>query len=192
MSKEKEVLDKVLTKPSQTDLIGRMIEQQSEDFPSLSDIEVSTPYVDPFEIPKWCNKDMFAFAWIDPKDDIQRHRAMDVGHFRIVTRSSSCISGKVNERDFRDHGAVERQGMLLVFRPKDIDDRLRTYPVQAHAEMVSTLASGKQEDGFEVTHLKYKDGDRNPAAAADRAAKVDVVAFEPAGEVGIQQVKSGG
>ena len=186
-NKEKEVLDKVLTKPSVSSQVSRMIEEQTEDFPSLSDIEVSSSYVDPFEVPKWCDSRLFAFAWIDPKDDIQRHRAMDVGHFRIVTRISSCITGRVTERDFRDHGAVERQGMLLVFRPKDIDERLRTYPIQAHREMVSTLEAGKQEDGFEVTHLKYKDGDRNPLAAADRAAKVDVVAYEPAGEVGIKQ-----
>ena len=163
-----------------------MIEEQSEDFPSLSDIEISEPYVDPFAIPKWCNQEKFGFAWIDVKDDIQRHRAMDIGHFRIVTRTSSCIKGDYNERDFRDHGAVERQGMLLVFRPKDIDDRLRTYPIQAHKDMVATLEAGKQEDGFEVTYLKYRDGDRNPLAAADKAAKVDVVAYEPAGEIGIK------
>ncbi len=189
MSKvEKVVLDKVLTKTTTNDQISRMIDDQSESFPSPSEISVDEPWIDPFDIPKWCDVKKFAFAWIDPKDDIQRHRAMDIGYFRIVTRMSSCIAGKPIERDFRDHGAVERQGMILVFRPKDLDDHLRTYPVKAHEEIVSTLTAGKQEDGFEVTHLKYKDGDHRPEVRADKSAKVEVVAYENAGEEGLHEV----
>lgn len=188
MSKDKEILDKVLAKPSDSDLISRMVESQEESFPSVSDITLEEAYVDPFAIPKWCDQKKFAYAWIDPKDDIQRHRAMDVGYFRIVNRLSSCISGKVTERDFRDHGAVERQGMLLVFRPKDLDDRLRTRPVFAHKEMVESMEAGKEADGYEVTHLRYKDGDRRPEVKADQSAKVTVIAQEEAGELGIKQV----
>ncbi len=185
---EKEILDKVLDKPKDSDLIARMVESQEESFPSVSDITLGEAYVDPFTVPKWCDQKKFAFAWIDPKDDIQRHRAMDVGHFRIVNRLSSCISGKVTERDFRDHGAIERQGVILVFRPKDLDEKLRTRPVFAHKEMVESLEAGKEGEGYELTHLRYKDGDRTPAAKADRDAKVTVVAQEEAGELGIKEV----
>jgi hypothetical protein len=186
MATEK-VLDRVLAKTTTKDMIGRMIGEQSEDFPSLSEITLEEPYVDPFAVPKWCNQKDFAFAWIDPKDDIQRHRAMDVNYFRIVTRMSSCITGKPNERDFRDHGAVERQGNILVFRPKDIDDRMRSRSVLLHEEMVTSLEAGKEGDGYDITHLKYKDGDRRPEVSREKSARVEVVAYEEAGEEGIKQ-----
>ncbi len=185
---EKEILDKVLAKPSDSDIIRRMVDSQEETFPSISEISLEEPYVDPFAIPKWCNQKDYAYAWIDPLDDIQRYRALDVGHFRIVNRMSCCISEKYNERDFRHHGAVGRQGMILVFRPKDIDDKLRTRPVVAHKDMVASIEAGKEADGYEVTHLKYKEGDQRLEVKVDRGAKVTVVAQEEAGEVGIKQV----
>lgn len=184
-TKEKEILDKVLSKPSDKELISRMVESQEEGFPSLSDITLEEPYVDPFAVPKWCDVVNYAFAWIDLKDDIQRHRAMEVGYFKIVNRSSSCIAGKVTERDFRDHGAVERQGMVLVFRPKDIDDRLRTRSVFLHGEIVDSLAAGKVGDGYQVTHMKYNEAHGRPQ---EDSGKLDVVAYEEAGEVGIKSV----
>ena len=113
---------------------------------------------------------------------------MDVNHYRIVTRMSSCIIGKPNERDFRDHGAVERQGNILVFRPKDIDDRMKTRPVVLHGEMVSSLETGKEGDGYEISHLRYKDGDKRPEVSREKSARVEVVAYEEAGEEGIKQV----
>jgi hypothetical protein len=188
--KEKEVIDKILTTPSTNDFISRLVHDQSESFPSVSEISIDEPYVDPFEPPKWCDQKNFAFAWIDPKDDIQRHRTLDAGYFKIVTRMSSCIiHNKVVERDFRDHGAVERQGMILIYRPKDLDDRLRTYPVKAHADMLATLKAGKQETGFEVTHLKYKDGDHSADAAEDkRGGSFTPVVAEDAGEEGLKPV----
>ena len=176
-NKEKDILDKVLSKPSDSELISRMVESQEETFPSLSEITLDEPYADPFKEPKWCDTKNYAFAWIDLKDDIQRYRAMEIGHFKIVNRSSSCINGKVTERDFRDHGAVERQGMVLVFRPKDIDDRMRTRAVHLHGEIVDSLEAGKQGDGWSTTHSKSK---------TDDGAKIDVVAYEEAGEVGIK------
>jgi len=184
---EKDIINKVLTKPSTSDAISRMIEDQTESFPSASDVTVSSTYIDPFEFPEWCNQEKFAFAWIDPKDDIQRHRAMDKGYFKIVTRTSSCIVGKYKERDFRDHGAVERQGMILVFRPKDLDERLRTGPVLAHADMVSTMEAGKQSEGYDLTQAKFKQGDRSQAERENKGS-IDVVAYEEAGEEGIKQV----
>jgi hypothetical protein len=176
---DKELINKVLDKPSDEDFIGRMLSAQDEDFPSVSDITLDEPYVDPFAIPKWLNQATYAYAWIDLGDDIQRYRALDVGYFKIVNRSSSCIIGKYSERDFRDHGAVERQGMILVYRPKDLDDKLRTRSVYLHGEITSSMAEGKKEDGWELTHSKSK---------TDTGSNIDVVAYEEAGEIGIKQV----
>jgi hypothetical protein len=176
-NREKEILDRVLSKPGDSEMVARMVQSQEETFPSASDITLDEPYVDPFLPPKWCDTKEYAYAWIDLKDDIQRHRAMEVGYFRIVNRTSSCITGKVTERDFRDHGAVERQGMVLVFRPKDLDDKLRTRAVHLHGEIVESMAAGKEEDGYSLTHTKSK---------SDDGSKLDVVAYEEAGEVGIK------
>jgi len=168
-----DTLDKVLTKPSDKDHITRMVMDQDEDtFPIVSEVEVTAKYIDPFEPPSWFDKENYACAWVDLRDDINRHRALDTGYFKIVTRTSSCIKGKINDRDFRDHGAVERQGMFLVFRPKDLDDKLRTYSVLRHGEMVDSVSAGKKEEGFEITHSKSKE---------DKGSGIDVYAYEEAG-----------
>ncbi len=176
---DKEILGKVLDRPSGDEFIGRMVDSQDEDFPSASEISLSEPYVDPFAVPRWLNQKDYSYAWIDPRDDIQRYRALDVGYFKIVNRSSSCIIGKYAERDFRNHGAVERQGVILVYRPKDLDDKLRTRSVFLHTEATESLSAGKKEEGWELTHSKSK---------TDDGSKIDVVAYEEAGEVGIKQV----
>jgi hypothetical protein len=174
MSKEKAVLDKVLTKPNDKDFINRMVMDQNEDdFPKASEIEVTAKYVDPFEPPDWLDKDYFAYSWVDLRDDIGRHRALDTGFFKIVTRTSSCIKGKINDRDFRDHGAVERQGMILVFRPKDLDEKLRTHSVLKHGDMVSSISAGKQESGYETTFSKSKED--------TGSSGIDVYAYEEPG-----------
>ena len=177
MSKEKQekvVLDSILTKPDDKAFINRMVmDQDEDDFPKASEIEVSAKYVDPFEPPNWLDKVHFAYSWVDLRDDIGRHRALDTGFFKIVTRTSSCIKGKINDRDFRDHGAVERQGMILVFRPKDLDEKLRTHSLLKHGEMVDSISSGKSGEGYEITHSKSKE-DRGGSG-------IDVYAYEEAG-----------
>jgi hypothetical protein len=187
MGKEKDVLDSVLHKPTKSDMISQLIADQPEDFPSILDVSVDEPFLDPFAIPKWCNTRDYAFSWVDLNDDIQRHRALEVGHFRIVTRMSSCILGEPSQRDFRTHGAVERQGMILLFRPKDLDDKLRTHAVVSHVAQTEAVSAGKQTSGYELTHLKYREGDHRPEVSADRSAKVEVVAYEDAGEPGIKK-----
>jgi hypothetical protein len=183
MAKDKEILNKVLKQPSASDEISRMVEDQTEIFPSVSDIQVSHKWVDPFEVPKWCNQKEYAFGWIDPKDDIQKHRAFDEQHFKIVTRVSSCIKGKITERDFRDHGAVERQGMILVFRPIDLDAKMRTFPVSLHTGMVDALRAGKSERLYGITNQKFSDSDQSSEArAAASGSGIDVYAYEEAGE----------
>jgi len=183
MVKDKKILDEVLKKPSTSEKISRLIDDQKEDFPSLSEVEVNTKWVDPFSFPKWCNQKDYAFGWVDYKDDIQMYRAFEEEHFKIVNRSSSCINGKINERDFRDHGAVERQGMLLIFRPKDLDEKLRTFPVSAHKEIVESLRSGKKERLYSVTNQKFAESDDSAEArAATSGSGIEVYAFEEAGE----------
>lgn len=171
---EKETLDKVLKKPNDQDFLASMVQHQTEDFPSVSDIEVSSAYQDPFEVPKWCNQKDYAFAWVDLRDDIDRHRALETNYFKIVNRMSPCISGIPTGRDFRDHGAVERQGVFLVYRPKDLDDKLRTHAVLRHAEMVESISAGKSELGYETTFSKSKE-DKGGSG-------IDVYAYEEAGE----------
>lgn len=178
MAKDRDIISEVLKKPTGDAYISRMVESQEESFPSASEITLDEPYADPFVVPKWLNQTNYSYAWIDLKDDIQRYRALDVGYFKMVTRSSSCIIGRYTERDFRDHGAVERQGMILVYRPKDLDDKMRTRPVYLHGEMTDALSAGKREEGWELTHSKSK---------SDDGSKIDVVAYEEAGEVGIKR-----
>ncbi len=173
-------LSDILNKPSDKDYLAKVIESQTEDFPDISEVSVSQTYVDPFTVPKWCDQVHFAFAWANIRDDIERQRVIEVGYFKIVNRSSSCIVGKPLERDFRDHGAVERQGMFLVYRPKALDDKLRTSAVLRHGEMVSSVAAGKQGEGYELTHEKSKE---------DKGGKgIDVYAYE---EPGVQAMTAG-
>ncbi len=176
--KEDKVLDDILSKPTDRDFISQIVESQEESFPDASEIEVTYKYQDPFEIPKWCDQENYAFAWGDLRDDITRHRILEVQHFKIVNRMSPCIiQKKILHRDFRDHGAVERQGVFLVYRPKDLDEKLRTYPVLRHAEMVGALRAGKSGDGYDISGSKGED-----------SSKIDVFAAEPAGEEGIKKV----
>ncbi len=60
-----------------------------------------------------------------------------------------------------------------MFRPKDLDDKLRTHSVLKHSEMVDSLAAGKSEAGYEITHTKSKE-DKGGSG-------IDVFAYEEAG-----------
>jgi hypothetical protein len=173
-----DILADVLKKPTDRDFLSTVIDSQTEDFPSVSEVSVSEAYVDPFSIPKWCDQKRYSFAWANIRDDIERHRVLEAGFFKIVNKMSSCIKGKILERDFRDHGAVERQGMFLVFRPKDLDEKLRTLAVLRHGDMVESVAAGKSGQGYEITHSKSKE-DRGSGG-------LEVFAYEEAGEVGLK------
>jgi hypothetical protein len=169
---EKEVLDTVKKRKTADDTINRFVmEQEEEQFPKASDIEVEFKYSDPFAFPKWLDFENYSYAWLDPTDDIQMHRALETDYFRLVTRMSSCIKGKSYDRDFRSHGAVERQRMVLAFRPRDLDAKLRTMPVIQHKAMVEAMASGKEEEGYSTSFQKYI-GD------ADKGGKMTVMAEE--------------
>lgn len=178
--KELDVVEAVTPQPKfGSDYIAKLTGEQEETFPEASTIEVSYSYTDAFALPAWCDQQNYAFAWVDVRDDIQRHHSMEVEHFRIVTRMSPCIlRNKTYEKDFRNHGAVERQSMILMYRPQDIEQRMRTRPVLAHKETVETLESPKQGDQWDITSVRGKDAD----------SKIDVVAYEEAGEEGIKNV----
>ena len=188
MAKEREIVDKILAKTTTADIVSQAISSQADNFPEASDIEISTDFVDVFAPPKWFDKDRFAPCWVDPTDHRQWNMAME-GYFKVVNRNSACILNlKDAEKDFRDHGGVMRGDSLLLYRPKELDLKLRTYPVEVHKSTLSTLSAGKQEDGFEITHSKYKAGDRSAAERADKSGgKVEVVAYEEAGTEGFKQ-----
>ena len=168
---EKEVLDTVKKRKTADDLINRFVDEQEESFPKAADITVEFKYSDPFEFPKWLDFENYSYAWLDPSDDIQMHRALEIDYFRLVTRSSSCIKGKSYDRDFRAHGAVERQRMILAFRPRDLDAKLRSMPLIQHKAMVEAIATGKEEEGYSTSFEKYK-GDH------DSGGKLTVMAEE--------------
>lgn len=178
--KEDEILKSVLNQPTSDEFVGRLVDSQEEYFPPIDQITISEPFVDAFAYPKWCNQENYAFCWVDLRDDIERHKALEVNYWKIVTRSSSCLKGKITERDFRDHGAVERRGMFLVFRPKDLDAHIRHVPVQTHAALISSTKTPKKEALYEVSGVVQ-------GTAAE--GKMDVVAFEEAGEPGIKFVE---
>jgi hypothetical protein len=179
-TKEDKVLDDILApKPTDKDFISELVQSQEDLFPQASDIEVTYKYQDPFEIPKWCNQKDYAFAWADIRDDITRHRVFEVQYFKLVNRMSPCIiKEKMLHRDFRDHGAVERQGVFLIYRPIELDEKLRTYPVLRHAEMVSAIRDGKSGQGYEISQKKGEDTGSN----------IEVIAAEEAGTEGIKMV----
>jgi hypothetical protein len=54
-----------------------------------------------------------------------------------------------------------------------------------HGEIVDSLAAGKEGDGYQVTHMKYNEAHGRPK---EDSGKLDVVAYEEAGEVGIRSV----
>lgn len=174
-SSTKDIVSEILRKPSINDdaFMATVVDSQNEDFPSVSEVSMSERYVDPFQVPKWCDEVNYAFAWANLRDDIERQRVLETSFFRIVNRSSSCIVGKPFDRDFRDHGAVERQGMFLVFRPKDLDDKLRSRSISLHNDMVSSLSAGKEGSGYDITHTKSKE-DKGGSG-------LDVYAYEEAG-----------
>ena len=178
VNKEAEILDKILPGRSDGDMIERMVDNADENFPDAASISMDYSYQDPFKFPSWCDEQNYSFAWIELRDDIQRHHAMEVEFLKIVTRTSSCIKGRLDDRDFRNHGAVERQGMILMFRPRDLAERMRSKPVLAHKETVAALQAGK-EDSEKKWDIDYSNKD----------SKIDVVAYEEAGTEGIKTVE---
>lgn len=152
---------------------------EGRDFPDPSEIEIHEPFKDIFEPPSWCDPKLYAYAWVDIADDIQLERAIHHDYWQLVTLSNHP---QARRSDFRVHGAVERRGMVLVYRPLELELRLRYLGVKQHMETAAAL----------------KEGDKGPNWERSMEVGVDVPApgFKPvvgelAGQEGIVS-KSGG
>jgi len=119
---------------------------ESRDFPDPLDIEIHEPFKDVFEPPSWCDTANFAYAWVDVSDDIQLERAMNHDYWQIVTLSNHP---KARSSDFRIHGAVERRGMVLVYRPIELERRLRYLGVKQHLESARAVEEGDKGPNWE-------------------------------------------
>lgn len=186
MAKEKnvtvDVMEAIQQEPDVDERINRFIADQGAEFPDASTISVEFKYQNPFEIPGFLDQQNYAFAWLDPNDDIQMYNAMEHGHFKIVTRSASCIlDARKADAFFRSHGAIELQRMILAFRPMDLERLLRQAPVKHHEAMVESVSADKEKEGYSTSFGKFRgDADKD----AGKMSKVE--AFEEAGEEGIQ------
>lgn len=173
-----EELVKVITSRSLDEKVASLV-QESREFPDPLSIEVHEPFVDVFKPPDWCDENQNAYAWIDPNDDVQMERALRHDYWHIVTRSNHP---RARSSDFRIHGAVERQGMLLVYRPKDLDLRLRWLSTKKHHDMAQAQLEGDAGHKWEKT---VEFGENVPTSPGFRP-----VVGERAGQEGLGPVGS--
>jgi len=163
--------DKVIIPDGRDLQISRIVDAPDRSWPETSQIELWEPYSDPFRIPKWANQEKYEYAWLDPED---RHRPLDValedGHWAIVKRVNH--PGAPTEA-FRAHGAVERARQILVFRPRDLGNRLRELPALRHQEIAASRKEGIKTRHYEITVTE------GPEAEGAESGKV--FAYEEAG-----------
>lgn len=101
------------------------------------DVElVFEPYVDTWRLPRWCRLDEYAYGWLDKSDKDEMFRAFEVSQWRLVKRVNHPGAP---DSDFTMMGLVERMGLVLVFRPKWLDDKIRQVPVLKHIERVKQV-----------------------------------------------------
>lgn len=164
------------THVSKTDLeISRLVQTQDESFPDPSDIQMDQPWLDPFKLPKWCDVEKYEYGWASVHDQVQLDAAINGGYWRIVNRSNHYSAPY---QDFHHtHGAIERRGMILMYRPQEIAKKVRDIPVQIHRERAQALEEGKVLDGASLSMSKTAD-DSAPKAK-------DIAAFEEAGKEGL-------
>jgi len=143
-----------LTHVSKTDMeISSMVQGQDESFPDISDIKIEQPWQDPFQIPKWCDKVNYEYGWASVHDKVQLDDAINARYWRIVNRSNHYSAPLT---DFHHtHGALERRGMILMYRPMDIANKMRQIPVILHRERTEAIEAGKQLSGAEVTTGRF-------------------------------------
>jgi hypothetical protein len=125
--------------------VASLISEQ-KDFPDPASIEIHESFVDVFKPPKWCDTENYAYAWVDPNDDTQMDRAIRYDYWQIVTRSNHPGA---NNSDFRSHGAVEKRGLILVYRPMDLEKRLRYLGVKKHMDMFAAQKEGDKGPNWE-------------------------------------------
>ena len=157
--------------------ISKLVESQKDSFPEPSEITIWEPFRDPFRFPEWCNFQEYEYAWLDKNDKRRELRlALQEGYWQFVTRSNHF---RASSSDFRDHGAVERMDMILVYRPKSLGDRIRLLPELRHKEIVEASEETKTGDFYERTLEKGR-GEMKEGAGGEV-----VYAQETAGEEGL-------
>ncbi len=144
-----------LTHVSKSDLeIAALVKGQDESFPDVSEIQTDQPWSDPFKIPKWCDTEKYEYGWASVHDKVQLDAALNEGHWRIVNRSNHYSAP---HPDFHHtHGAIERRGMLLMYRPVEIAKKMRQIPVKLHRDRAESIESGKQLSGAELTAGRFE------------------------------------
>lgn len=141
----KEEVVRVISTRTVDERVSGLISEQ-RDFPDPASIELHEPFVDVFQPPKWADTKLYAYGWVDPSDEVQLDRAINHDYWNIVTRSNH--SGATNS-DFRNHGAVERRGMILVYRPIELEQRLRFLGVKRHKDMMGAQLEPKKGHKWE-------------------------------------------
>lgn len=164
---------KVISSRHSDERVAGLIQEQ-KGFPDPASIELHEPFVDPFAPPKWCDKDQYAYAWVDPNDEIALNRAIEHDYWQIVTRSNHPGA---NNSDFRAHGAVERRGMILMYRPLELEKRLRFLSVKRHMDQMQAQIEGAEGPNWKRS---MEVGEDIPAPG------FKPFAGEPAGSEGIQ------
>lgn len=129
--------------------ISKLVQTQREGFPDTADIQLWEPFRDPLKFPVFCNLLEYEYAWLDKNDKYRPLSvALEQGYWQIVTRSNH-FQGRYS--DFRDHGAVERMGMILVYRPRSLGDHLRQLPERRHLEISRAAEEGTSGEYYERT-----------------------------------------
>lgn len=154
MKSSEPVPQTTLTHVSKSDIeIAALVKGQDESFPDAADIKMDQPWQDPFKIPTWANTEKFEYGWASVHDKVQLDAAISEGHWRIVNRSNHYSAPYT---DFHHtHGAIERRGMILMYRPMEIAKKMRQIPVNLHRDRTEAIESGKQLSGAEVTAARF-------------------------------------
>jgi hypothetical protein len=139
---------KIITGRSVDEKIAGVVQDQRDTFPSPLDVTIEEGFSDPFKPPKWFDQENFAHCWLDPNDEVAMDEAMEQKHWCIVTRSNHP---QAKNSDFRAHGAVERRGLILAYRPKDLDTRMRWLPTKRHLDIMGSKLAGQQGPQHELT-----------------------------------------
>jgi hypothetical protein len=139
---------KVITGRSVDEKISGVIQDQKDVFPSPLDVSIDEGFSDAFKPPGWCDVERFAYCWLDPNDEVGIDEAMEQKHWLIVTRSNHP---KGKNSDFRAHGAVERRGLILAYRPRDLDSVMRYLPTKKHLDIMGSKLQGQKGPQHELT-----------------------------------------
>ena len=139
---------KFITSRSVDEYIGSLVQEPDTGFPDPSSIELYEPFTNPFEPPSWCNQELYVYAWVDPHDQVQMDRALKTDHWQMVKLINHP---NAKDSDFRTHGAVERRGMILIYRPVELERRLRLLNEQRHHSLMSSQLETRVGDKYEKT-----------------------------------------